>query len=50
MDEYITNINTDDIGDEELLNKLKKVEAELSETKSKLDEKSKLCLDQKHQL
>ena len=50
MDEYITNINTDDIGDEELLNKLKKVEAELSETKSKLDEKSKLCLEQKHQL
>ena len=26
MDEYITNINTEDIGDEELLNKLKKVE------------------------
>ena len=50
MDEYITNINTDDIGDEELLNKLKKAEAELSETKSKLDEKTKLCLEQKHQL
>ena len=50
MDEYITNINTDDISDEELLNKLKKVEQELSETKSKLDEKTKLCLEQKHQL
>ena len=50
MEEYITNINTDDIGDEELLNKLKKVETELSETKTQLDEKTKLCLEQKHQL
>ena len=49
-DDYISNINTDDIGEDKLLEKLKKMEAELSETKSKLDEKSKLCLDQKHQL
>ena len=49
MDEYISNINTDDIGEDELLNKLKKVQAELAETKSNLDEKTKLYLDQKHQ-
>ena len=49
-DDYISNINTDDIGEDELIEKLKKMEAELSETKSKLDEKAKLCLDQKHQL
>ena len=50
MEEYITNLNTDDLGDEELLNKIKKAESELSEVKTQLDEKSKLCLDQKHQL
>ena len=49
-DEYITNINTDDVGDIEILEKLKKAEAELSKVKSELDEKSKLYLDQKHNL
>ena len=48
--EYITNINIDDIGEDALLEKIKNVEAELSETKSKLNEKTKLYLDQKHQL
>ena len=49
-EEYITNINTEDLGDEEVLEKLKKAEAELTKVKSELDEKSKLCLEQKHQL
>ena len=49
-EEYITNINTEDLGDEEVLEKLKKAEAELTKVKSELDEKSKLCLDQKHKL
>ena len=49
MDEYITNLSTDDI-DKEIVERYKKVEAELLETKKKLDEKSKIYLDQKHQL
>ena len=47
QDEYITNINTDDLGENELL---KAKEAEISEVKAKLEEKEKLCLEQKHQI
>ena len=50
-DEYITNMNTNDIIDEnETIVKLNKAEAELAEVKRNLDEKNKLCLDQKHQI
>ena len=48
--EYITNNDTDELTDEETLKKLKKVEEELSKVKSELDEKSKLCLEQKHKI
>ena len=48
--EYLSNINTDDISDEELLKKLKKLETELSEVKTELDKKSKLCLEQEHKI
>ena len=47
--EYISN-NVNDLGEEETLEKLKKLEAELSKVKSELDEKSILCLEQKHKL
>ena len=46
-DEYLTNLNTDD---NELLTKLKRKEEELTKIKSELDEKSKLCLSQKHKI
>ena len=50
-DEYITNMNPNDIMDEnEPIQKLKKAEAELAEMKNNLDEKNKLCLSQKHQI
>ena len=49
-DEYITNVNTEDLGDEGLLEKLKKAESELTTVKTELEEKSKLCLEQKHKL
>ena len=48
--EYITNLNTEDLNDEEIVEKLKKADNELSKVKSELDEKSKLCLEQKHKL
>ena len=47
-DEYITNLNTDDIEDDEILEKLKRSESELIESKNQIDEKTKLYLDQKH--
>ena len=46
----ISNINTDDTSDKEILEKLKKANDELSKVKTELDEKSKLCLEQKHKL
>ena len=46
-DEYISNLNTDD---NELLQKYQKLEEELTKTKAQLDEKNKLCLNQKHQI
>ena len=50
-DEYITNMNPNDIMDEnEPIQKLKKAEAELAEMKNNLDEKNKLYLSQKHQI
>ena len=50
-DEYISNMNSNDIIDEnETLQKLKKTEAELVENKNILEEKNKLCLTQKHQI
>ena len=49
-DEYITNMNTTDIDDNEILKKLKKNEEELSKIKTQLDEKNKLCLNQKHKI
>ena len=49
-DEYITNLNTNDLDDNNLLNKLKKIEEELSNIKKQLDEKNKLCLSQKHKI
>ena len=50
-DEYITNMNPNDIIDEnETMKKLKKTEADLAELKHNLDEKNKLCLAQKHQI
>ena len=49
-DDYITNVNTEDLGDEGLLEKLKKAESELTTVKTELEEKSKLCLEQKHKL
>ena len=48
-EEYITNINTDDLGDTEN-ELLKEKHKELSEVKAKLEEKEKLCLEQKHQI
>ena len=50
MDEYLTNLNTSDLDDTELLNKLKQKEEELNKIKKELDEKSKLCLSQKHKI
>ena len=41
MDEYLTNLNTSDLDDTELLNKLKQKEEELNKIKKELDEKSK---------
>lgn len=49
QDEYITNINTDDLGETEN-ELLKEKHKELQEVKAKLEEKEKLCLEQKHQL
>ena len=50
-DEYITNMNPDEILDEnEPLAKLKIAQAELAEIKNQLNEKNKLCLEQKHQI
>ena len=50
-DEYVTNMNSNDIIDEnETIQKLKKAEAELVELKKNLDEKNKFCLSQKHQI
>ena len=50
-DEYITNMNPNDILDEnETIKKLKKAETELAEVKKNLDEKNKLCLSQKHDI
>ena len=49
-DEYITNLNTNDLDDNNLLNKLKKTEEELSNIKKQLDVKNKLCLSQKHKI
>ena len=50
-DEYITNMNTNVILDEnEIIQKLKKAEEELVEVKKNLDEKNKLCLSQKHKI
>ena len=50
-DEYITNMNTEDIlDDNEPLAKLKIAQAELESTKQQLDEKNKLCMNQKHQI
>ena len=49
-DEYITNMNTTDIDDNEMIKKLKKNEEELSKIKSQLDEKNKLYLSQKHKI
>ena len=49
-DEYISNLNTSDLEDTDLLNQLKKNEEELTKIKSELDEKNKLCLSQKHQI
>ena len=48
--EYITNNDTDDLGEDEILTKLKKAEEELSAVKAQLDEKNKLCLDQTHKI
>ena len=47
-DEYITNLNIDN--NDEISDKLKKTEQELSDTKKVLDEKNKLCLTQKHKI
>ena len=49
QDEYITNINTDDLGETEN-ELLKEKHKELQEVKAKLEEKEKLFLEQKHQI
>ena len=49
-DEYVSNMNTNDYEDSELLNKFKKKEEECTKIKSELDEKNKLCLSQKHKI
>ena len=47
-EEYITNMTTNDLDDNELPNKLKKAQDELIKMKAELEEKNKLCLTQKH--
>ena len=50
-DEYVTNMNTNDILDEnETIVKLRKVETELTQAKNILDKKNKLYLEQKHKI
>jgi len=47
-EDYITNMASNDLDDNELPNKLKKAQDELIKMKAELDEKNKLCLTQKH--
>lgn len=50
-DDYITNMATaDDILDDDLLKKAVGLQEELESTKQSLQEKSKICLEQKHKI
>ena len=50
LEKKLLNKKENNTIDEESLKKLKKVEEELSKVKSKLEQKSKLCLEQKHKI